>query len=755
MTLHELTAPLRRGLSQLRARVRSLLLTLGLARVFVFCAAALTVFFFADYLLRLPLGVRRFSLFVFAAGLVVVVVRHLVRPLTHHLHDELLAERVEAARPELENRLSSSLSFVHAADNPDNSDSPDLMRAVVQETVDMASTIPFRAVARSRTTVRWVVVAATLLGAVLVGLLAQPRLVSIFAQRSLLLRDISWPRRTTLRVLNMVPDKARQVTRGREVTIEVEANGSLPDRVTFSFWESEGEPRVETIELTPASESPERFAITLPVYTSFEFSVTGGDDDRARVYSVDALTPPTIVGIFVDATYPAYLELEPETLRGGDQRLPEGTTARLRFKTNMPLQLATIAFGGEEPRELEPTGEDLFATTLEAKQDLRYSVRLVGNNGEENDPGVDTFVIRVHKDSAPVVRIHTPGARSERLARGVVLVRFGVRDDHRVAAARVVYRVNDGKERVTALGESGGDVLRILGPAERAPGFLLGLAAFDLGRMRTDEDKPLSKGDVLSYHVNATDSAGHVQRTRATHKVELVTEEDLGQILEARQQELRESVDRAREHLGKASADLDAVRDLDAANQNEFRRGTGHAQAAQARVITDLDSLSRRLRGVLNLYVFNRLGDASAVDQILPYYERHLLEQTDQTGLPFRSSLYRGLWAAHQERAIRAGGPLTKLIEMSDLAARLAVDHAPQAYRALAAIRAKQDADAIRTSLDEASAEQTALSEGLERLARLMREWQSYEGVVRFFKSLREHEKGLVEELEGLDPPGK
>ena len=48
------------------------------------------------------------------------------------------------------------------------------------------------------------------------------------------------------------------------------------------------------------------------------------------------------------------------------------------------------------------------------------------------------------------------------------------------------------------------------------------------------------------------------------------------------------------------------------------------------------------------------------------------------------------------------------------------------------------------------SPEQQAIIEGLEKLARLMREWESYEGVVRFFKGLRDTEKSVVEDLGNL-----
>ena len=67
------------------------------------------------------------------------------------------------------------------------------------------------------------------------------------------------------------------------------------------------------------------------------------------VYSIEALTPPSILSIEMDVTFPAYLKLEPRTLVGGDQRLPAGSKVNLRIKANMALRDATLLAGKEKP----------------------------------------------------------------------------------------------------------------------------------------------------------------------------------------------------------------------------------------------------------------------------------------------------------------------------------------------------------------------------------------------------------------------
>ncbi len=751
MSLFDSTRPLRLGLAGLRRRVRSLLLVLGVSRTVLFLAAMLVVYFLADYFLRLPFLMRLLFLAALLGGTGLVLFRRLLVPLATPLSDERLAARVEAVHPELEDRFQSSLAFGRAEEDPDNEDSPELMRHVVEETVRMSGSIRFQDVARSHVAAAWAVGAAALLFLVGTAAASNAGLVSIFAQRSLLLRpDVEWPRRTTLEVVDMEPGRPRRVTLGRETTLHIRARGSVPDRVRFSFWEQGAErDRADRIELTPSAEDPSLFAFTLRVLTSYDFSVRGGDDDRELTYSIQALTPPAILGIEMDAEYPAYLDLPAETLKGGGQRLPQGTRVHLRIRANMQLERATIALGTEEARPLEREAPDTFGTNLVATKNVRYSVRLIGSNGEENDPGVDTFLLQVAHDQPPDVRVRTPSARTERLAAGVVLIAFHAWDDHRVEAAKLHYQVNEGDERTVAAGEAGGDAIRTLAPPAGAPERVDGLIVLDLARLLRDDDQPVGRGDRVTFHFEATDSAGKRRRTRSTYRVEVVSEDDLGQMIQGRQQALRESVRRAEEGSYRAT-DLRGSLDDAREDGKEFRRLCGRARAAQARVGDTLDAVAQRVQGVVNLYIFNRLDDRSAVDQILPYYERHLLEPTDRTGVPFRGSLYRELWNALQEHRIRAGDAHRKLLEMADLADRLARDHSPRAYRALSRAAAAEIESDVTAALAEAQAEQKTVTDGLARLTRLMEEWESFEGVLRWFKGLRDSEQDLVNELKDL-----
>jgi hypothetical protein len=551
----------------------------------------------------------------------------------------------------------------------------------------------------------------------------------------------------------MEPGVARKVTLGREARIDVNADGRAPDRVRLTFWETGlGPDRAETIELTPAPEDPRRFPFSLQVQTSYAFTVTGGDDDRARIYRIDALTPPAILDLALDCRYPEYLGREPETLHGGDQRLPAGTEIVLTVLTNMAMASVQATFGEDEtPRPLERADDRRWTLSLECDDDVRYSILLEGVDGQTNDPRVDTFWLRAQKDALPVVRIHAPPVSTDRLPAGLVLVSFDARDDHRVEGFRLYLKDGDGEPVRVEEGAAVPDGVRLLRSSDASPEYLLALAVIDLPVLAERRGRPWEREDTLAFWVEAIDSAGHVQRPKATWSVRLTNELDLQQMLENDQRAMRETLDRTLDRHGSAAFDLQMIRDT-LGRESDFRLAVARAQAGQARVIDDVDSLARRLRQMANAYVFNRLEDDAVVRQVLPFFERHLLTPSERVGVAFRGSLYATLWTAMQEKAVRGTGSLAKLVEMAALADRLASEAGPGVYRSLGKLGTLGvDAGGSPETgalLDEAARGQQEIGEGLERLDRLMREWQTYEGVVRFFKALRDSQRDLFHDLD-------
>ncbi|MHC4847629.1 MAG: hypothetical protein ACYTEG_04160 [Planctomycetota bacterium] len=753
MNLYELTHPIRRGLARLRGRVRSLLLLYGSSRAIVFLVSALVVLFVADYMLRLPLGVRRLTFTLLVGSLAVVLYRRLVAPLRRPLHDATLAARVEERFPLLENRLVSSLAFLDAETDPENSDSPALMRAVVAETADLAPAIKFNEVARSRTPLRWAAGAGAMIIFALLLVTAQPALARTFFERDLLLRDISWPRRTTLAVVDMQPGQVREVTLHHDTLIAVRAEGAIPDRLELRYRErGDNRPPAEIVELSPSAEDPSLFTYNLHVDADYEFTVTGGDDDRADLYRIKALTPPSVVQLELACTYPDYLGREPDVKTDGDQRVPEGTRIELRATVNMELRSAMLVVAGGAPLPMEKTGERSYRAALAPLEDLRYSFLLEGPRGERNEP--HTFVLRLSRDNAPDLRVRAPAIRTDRTPSGVLLISFRARDDHRLDAARFRYRIGAAEERVIEMGESEGDAVRFLRGAESNEQLLIGLVAVDVEKLRTADGKVLREDDEITYSIEVVDSAGKQTSTRAGRRAIVVPVNQVEEDIEGRKRDLRESAERTETQASTVGVEL-----LEAASEaptatptggtaDDFQRQLSRSLSAMGRLSDQLGIVSGQVRGMLNLYVLNRLDDKATAEQALPYYERHLLAKREKGDAPFRGELYRSLWEGKQKSALRAGGAYLPLMEMADLADRLAADHGPSVYKALRdASRPGVDDGSARGFLRHATEEHAVVENGLRRLRRLMREWQNYEGVVRGLRRLRAAEERIVEEL--------
>ena len=752
---------------------------LGCSRAVVFLGVVVLLLFVGDYALRLPLAVRQVAFAAALAGLALVVFRRLILPLRTPLSDTALAMRVEERFPELDDRLVSSLAFLDAANDPENEDSPDLMRAVIEETAGITPRIRFAEVAHARIPMRWAAAAAAVVLCGATAALAQPQLADTFVQRTILLRDISWPRRTTLSVVDMEPGTPRRVTLHHDTTLRIRAEGAIPDRVELRFRESGGGSDAgieEVVELAPAADDPSLFTFNLNVDADYEFFVTGGDDDRAEIYRIEALTPPAVVGIEMECVYPAYLERPDAVLNGGDQRLPEGTRVELRATVNMDLREARIQIAGGQPEPLQKTGDRSYATRIEPTKDLRYSFLLVGSHGERNEP--HTYVLRVSKDRAPDLRVRAPSARAERSAKGAALISFTARDDHRIKTARFAYRIDEEPERTVELGNDAApeDAVRFLRAQPQAPendaaseggagggssapsgDLLLGLVAVDLGRLKRADGSALAKDASVQYRIEVVDSSGKTTKTRAGRIVRVTADSEIEAIVEGRQRDLHDGVERAESQAAAVRVEfveLDSSSPTGALTDSDLRRQLGRAQAATGRLIDQLSVLSGHLRGLVNVYVFNRLDDAATANQVLPFFERHLLERDTKSQGAFRGSLYRGIWAAQRDNRIRAGGAYLQLLEMTDLADRLAADRGPASYAALrTAMRTAgkpagaDAASAIGAQVAIAMREQEQIESGLKRLRRLMREWQSYEGVVRGIRRLREDEKRIVEDL--------
>ncbi len=385
---------IRRGLGSLRRRIRTIFALIGGARVLIALAAAVVVFFLADYLLDLPLGVRRFvrlglldqpeglatglwlpllvvaaflayaltrsrrpgaALVSFIAGGIIGLLAHVavraLRPLRMSLSDDELALSVEDRFQHLDDRLAASLDFARELRDPQRGESPAMMRKVVDEAVHEVEQLRLSSAASPRRAAGWLSLAG---GAVaLVGLLALalPESFSLWITRAVELQDVAWPQETTMRAVALAgdgsisawdPAKPIEVSLGRPLTVYAQAQGEIPDEAFLVDLVAGQSPLPRRMFAVPEREDLFAFEFR-DVRRPFAFVLKGNDDeDDTPRYTVEITIPPRVVGIQTTVTYPAYLGGKTETLPGGGVTVPAGSDIRVEFGSDVPVTRARV-----------------------------------------------------------------------------------------------------------------------------------------------------------------------------------------------------------------------------------------------------------------------------------------------------------------------------------------------------------------------------------------------------------------------------
>lgn len=494
-------APLRdvtSGLRAFRRRIRGLFLTHAVARIVLAAALGLVVFFAADLLLDLPLGVRRFvrlgllgspalfpgaPLLAVVLGLLALLLARGGRamagwtwflaaglggwlawwswralgPLLLRLPDERLALEVERGHPDLKDRVASALDFAREVAQPGRLESVPMMQAVVNEAAREAHRLPFARVASGRTALAWAGSAALALVVALVVFALDPSATRLWARRSLLAEDVAWPRASEVLAVAVAedgsdspwpPERAFEVAVGRSLAVHARVRGKPVDEVLLLDL-AEGQlplPR----RMFPVAGRAGLYAVELTnVRQGFRFVVRGGDDDDdLPVYRVEATVPPGVLDIGAELSFPAYLGRAAERVDGGSLSVPQGTQVRVTFSATVPLSEARALLGDTVLPCERATGEggvdgggEVWRFGFTAERPLRYRLLLRTAAGRENDPSADGYDMAVEEDRRPRAEWLWPRAGMPVTPKGRVPLIARTLDDHAVVDLRLELRV--------------------------------------------------------------------------------------------------------------------------------------------------------------------------------------------------------------------------------------------------------------------------------------------------------------------------
>jgi hypothetical protein len=665
-------------LGALRGKIRRIAFLSGLGRWVLLAVAALAAFFLADWLLDLPLAVRRFvrlglldrpgwlgflpwvlllgtsvllwaaaarhrstsaALFAFAAaGLVGVLawaaVRFLWSPLRVPLPDEDLALGVEERFRRLNDRLPAALDFDRELSAPTRGESTTMMAAVVEEAEREAQGIEFGQVASGRRARRRIAAAALVLAAFAGLLLAVPATAALWARRAFLLEDVAWPQATEIVAVVRAADGTERehdpktpylAALGQSLTIVARAKGRVPSEVEIldrvALDGPAGKPLAH--RMRPVADQEGLFEHEFrDVRADFTFTLRGGDDrDETPSYSVSVRVPPRVVGIAADLVYPEYLRLPAKRVEGGTLTVPEGTRVSMSFDADAPVATAR-AWLGDDPVAVEggADGKGPWRFAFEAKKTTRYRIGITTPDGRENEAATDTYEVTVALDTPPHGEWVWPAATIEASPTGRVPLFVRTTDDHGIASLQVEVLVGAATEPVR---------IPLVARTKEAPDgandvaygapVILSYLALEMATLADAEGKPLAAGARVRLRAVATDFRGQ-QGGGEWRAIDVSRADEIERRLAGVRATLKSDllgVRSEQKNLRESSGAL-----LRGAAGDGDRAALREIQFKQGKVRADVDRAARGLASLFNSYVYGRLGAPVPTEKILALLDR-------------------------------------------------------------------------------------------------------------------------------------
>lgn len=432
-----LDARLHARLCAVAARLRRFVLVEGLCGVVGFLVLAGVFQFVVDYASR---GMR-WSMRAALLAVILLVAARLVwlyvwRPLRVHIGPADIAHLVERRFPHLASSLISAVRFAAGEVGAAAVNSRTLMAAVVAGAGQRAGEVDFDVVIDARRARRSTAVAGGLLLAVLTGGLLAPDMARLWWQRSVLLQDVPWPRRTRLVVENR--DGTLFGARGDDVVIHATAEGVQPREVEMQYRTVSGAQGREAM-VTVGNPGSYRYRYTFKnAQEDLTFSLRGGDD-RTEEFTLRLLERPRVVETALEVTPPGYTRLEKLTLGDGQRAVQvlKGATVAIRVRTNKPVVTAVLRAGDNDAALALEDGERLVARVSPAET-TTYHFHLVDEVGLENRHPV-RFSIRVLRDDPPIARLKLRGAGEMVTTEALLPIEVEFADTHGLAEVALAY----------------------------------------------------------------------------------------------------------------------------------------------------------------------------------------------------------------------------------------------------------------------------------------------------------------------------
>ena len=368
-------------LSSLRSTLKGRLAGEGLAWTLLALAATVVITFGLDYLLDLPVPLRVVFMAMALGGVCYVLWQRLLGPMLVPMKTESLALLVESHFDQLDDRFISALQFSSLEEAPSGM-SQAMVDKVAEQANTMVAPLPFGSIVEFKRMVKMILTAGLvvlLLGGFGVW---QSNLFGIWFERNVLLRTTPWPQDTYLTVGEFEtvvdPDgtetetfQLRQnfsVYRGEDLRVII-TPGVGPDGqsstvtpesiVVHSIYEQVGESTEPPIFQMQGRDGYFE-KVFRGVSEEFEFYVTCEGDklDGVKPHKVTLLDTAELEKISYELIPPAYMELEDKSKVIESNApvilVPAGGIIKVDCTSTLNLKSATVYINGRKVGVGEP-----------------------------------------------------------------------------------------------------------------------------------------------------------------------------------------------------------------------------------------------------------------------------------------------------------------------------------------------------------------------------------------------------------------
>jgi hypothetical protein len=457
---------IRKKLNALRRLLLAHLVGKGLAWVAIALVAGVFLSLGVEYKLHMDRAQRLLILGAVLGGVGYACWRLLLRPLRVPMGPEEMALVLERHFPHLDDRLISALQFVRL-DPALTGSSPALMREVSRQAQELSAGLAVSKPIQGNRTWRRIGLAAGALAVLAIFTAFNYPVMAMWFQRSVLLSDVAWPKKTHLfldqdsfrvrradrmEVVKLSPSGQLRIGRGDDLEAVVHADPDyvLPEEVICHS-------RMPALGALSQAVGPDEtlsgYAISFPnAAADFEFYFTG-NDDRTQTVQVVVVPPPELTAVAFTVKPPEYTGLPQSDLgaANGVMTVSAGSTVIVRSAlANKELAQARLMLDGRnvcdltlksvqvdgQGRLMGMEGKFTLPDRLE-KNSLPLEFQLSDQEGFVSKGGSALYTLRIEPDRAPTVALGRSGVRGDISAHCIIPLLLEVHDDHGLSAAQL------------------------------------------------------------------------------------------------------------------------------------------------------------------------------------------------------------------------------------------------------------------------------------------------------------------------------